>query len=306
MAMNPQGYLDLGSNTFQLLIARPWRAEQNIGNGVLYREERPVLVRKGIRPDKSLSPDTLKRAHSVLRHYAAIIRRHGVTDIHAVATEVFRTHPATCHILHIAEKTVGTTPHIISGTAEARLGALAARYEFPHLHRCWTMDIGGGSTELSLLETGRVCFARSLPLGSSHLVARFPAMQQPPIPAALEHEVIEHIRQYRHGFPHPEKTPLIGLGGFFQTLAKCTGSRVLSLSDLRQWHRTFMTTPLHRWEGKNIPSFRIPLLPISSLLTMAFMAHTTAPTLHCASGSLKEGLWIARHVDPAFFRRIFQ
>ncbi len=303
--LNLSGYMDLGSNTFQLLVASPW-APPPYQPAVIHREEQPVLLRKGLGAAGRPAPETTARARRVLDHYAALLRRYRVKDVHIVATEVFRTNDQTAVIIEYARKIQKSFFRIIPGDVEARLGAIAARHEFYDLSAFWSMDIGGGSTEFSFIEKGETAFAQSLPLGATHLTFQFAGLSSAPIAPTLQAAVRRRLRREWRAFPRHKGFPLVGLGGFFQTLAALAGTSVLTPKQVRAWHRRMMQHPASWWADKPVPAFRVPLLPVSSLLTTTFMEWANSDALYCGSWSLKEGLWIARTLDPAFFQSIFQ
>ena len=94
--------------------------------------------------------------------------------IAAVATSLFREAKDGEQFIIQLEEAVGYGIRIISGEEEAQLiarGILANEIELPQEFAA--VDIGGGSTEVSICSNGQVVYARSLPLGAIRANCRY-------------------------------------------------------------------------------------------------------------------------------------
>ncbi|WP_363112937.1 Ppx/GppA phosphatase family protein [Sphingomonas sp. SCN 67-18] len=144
------GALDLGTNNCRLLIARP-AAD---GFVIIDAFSRIVRLGEGLAGSGRLSDDAVDRAVAALAVCSDKLRRRHVHLAHSVATEACRrAENGQEFVEHVRRKT-GIALDIISAEEEARLAvmgchALLEEGEGPAL----IFDIGGGSTELILIDT---------------------------------------------------------------------------------------------------------------------------------------------------------
>ena len=142
--------LDLGTNNCRLLIVRP----QGPGFAVVDAFSRIVRLGEGLATSGRLSDAAVERTIVALRICADKLRRRNVALSHAVATEACRQAVnGRDFIARVADET-GIRLDIISAREEARLAvlgchALLEEGDGPAL----IFDIGGGSTELVLIDT---------------------------------------------------------------------------------------------------------------------------------------------------------
>jgi exopolyphosphatase/guanosine-5'-triphosphate,3'-diphosphate pyrophosphatase len=141
--------LDLGTNNCRLLIARP------AGDGfvVIDAFSRIVRLGEGLAKTGRLSDAAMDRAVAALAVCADKLRRRNVTLVRSVATEACRRASNGRDFVERVLAETGIRLQIISAEQEARLAvmgchALLESGTGPAL----VFDIGGGSTELVLLE----------------------------------------------------------------------------------------------------------------------------------------------------------
>ena len=142
--------LDLGTNDCRLLIARP----QGDGFAVVDAFSRIVRLGEGLAATGELSDAAIERTIAALRVCSDKLRRRPVTLARSVATEACRRawHGAD-FIARVLEET-GLRLDIISAEEEARLAVLGCHVLIePGDGPALVFDIGGGSTELVLVDT---------------------------------------------------------------------------------------------------------------------------------------------------------
>ncbi len=136
--------LDLGSNTFLMLIARI--SHRGIEE-VLADEVQMTRLGKGVHENRAFHRDTLFRADQCFKNYASIIKNHGVDKVIAVATSAARDVKNQSDFLALGQKW-GIPISIISGDEEARLTYKGATFDLENPHEYTVVDVGGGSTEV--------------------------------------------------------------------------------------------------------------------------------------------------------------
>lgn len=145
------GALDLGTNNCRLLIARP----ENDGFTVLDAFSRIVRLGHGLSTSGKLNADSMDRAVEALAVCADKLRRRHVTLCRSVATEACRRAANGRDFTARVKRETGIALEIISPQEEARLAVLGCHKLLePGDGPALIFDIGGGSTELVLVEQG--------------------------------------------------------------------------------------------------------------------------------------------------------
>lgn len=137
--------LDLGSNSFHLLIARI------DSDKIRYLDRHKEMVRlaEGLDSTNRLSDEVAERAFSALHRFAEIIDGIDKDSVRVAGTNTMRTMRSGDDFLEKAESILGAPINIISGIEEARLIYLGVTQDLaPSEDRRLVVDIGGGSTEL--------------------------------------------------------------------------------------------------------------------------------------------------------------
>jgi exopolyphosphatase/guanosine-5'-triphosphate,3'-diphosphate pyrophosphatase len=144
------GALDLGTNNCRLLIARP--AED--GFVVVDAFSRVVRLGEGLAASGRISDEAQDRAVAALAVCAEKLCRRRVSLARSVATEACRRAANGRHFVERVRRETGICLEIISPEEEARLAMLGChRLLEPGDGPALIFDIGGGSTELVLVDT---------------------------------------------------------------------------------------------------------------------------------------------------------
>jgi len=146
---NTYAAVDLGSNSFHLLVSRREHGELR----VLDRIKEMVRIAGGLDAQGQLDPETMGRAHGCLARFGQRLRGIPDDNIRAVGTQTFRRLRNANAFLMVAETALGCSIDIIGGREEARLIYLGVSQGVsgPEGRRL-VIDIGGGSTELVIGE----------------------------------------------------------------------------------------------------------------------------------------------------------
>ncbi|MCT2559249.1 Ppx/GppA family phosphatase [Tsuneonella sp. YG55] len=143
--------LDLGTNNCRLLIARP----EGENFTVIDAFSRVVRLGEGLAASGRLSDTAMDRALGALHVCAEKLRRRNVFLARSVATEACRRAANGEHFIERVRAETGIALDIISAQEEARLAVLGCHILLESGHGpAVIFDIGGGSTELVLIEPG--------------------------------------------------------------------------------------------------------------------------------------------------------
>ncbi len=211
--------VDIGTNSFHLIIVKA------TGDGnfeIVDREREVIRLGEGFGSDiKMLSPDAVKRAVSALTAFKGIADTYDA-ELHAVATSAVREAKNKDEFIRNVHEKTGVRINVISGFEEARLiylGVLKAVPVFDKRVLC--IDIGGGSTEFLVGESGDIIYSNSLKLGAVRLSKKF-------FPdGKVTKQRIAQCREWVEGeiFPvvksieHLEFTQVVGSSGTIQAAA---------------------------------------------------------------------------------------
>lgn len=204
------GIIDIGSNTIRLVIyerLNSWQYFDEIENIKVtarlrsYFDENHSLNRDGI----ALLIATLEDFNQLLAHYE-------VNEFTCVATASIRQAVNKNEILAIVEKKTQIAIKLLSEYEEAFYGYKAVIHSIP-IQNGITIDIGGGSTEVTYFENQKMIHFHSFPFGALSLKLQF---VQDDIPTEQE---IEAIRQYvkeqfqTFSWIKNKNVPVIAIGG---------------------------------------------------------------------------------------------
>ena len=143
--------LDLGTNNCRLLIARPAGDHFTVIDAF----SRVVRLGEGLAASGRLSEAAMDRALAALHVCADKLRRRNVSLARSVATEACRRAVNGAAFIERVREETGIALDIITAQEEARLAVLGCHILLEQGHGpAVIFDIGGGSTELVLIEPG--------------------------------------------------------------------------------------------------------------------------------------------------------
>ncbi|WP_242125654.1 Ppx/GppA phosphatase family protein [Sphingobium sp. Sx8-8] len=144
--------IDLGTNNCRLLIAKP----SSDGFIVVDAFSRIVRLGEGLAATGRISDAAIDRAIAALSVCADKLRRRHVTLARSVATEACRRASNGAEFIQRVYRETGIALDIISAQEEARLAVLGCHALLePGDSPALIFDIGGGSTELVLVDSCR-------------------------------------------------------------------------------------------------------------------------------------------------------
>jgi exopolyphosphatase/pppGpp-phosphohydrolase len=173
--------IDVGSNSVHLLVA-----EHGDGS-VRPIHDGSVHLGLGARVDLEgrIGPDDGQAAIEALAGFVAVARGSRADWIELLATEPLRRAADRTEFCHDVEAALGLPLHVLSHVEEALLTVLGVLGDEAVVEPTLVLDIGGGSSELSLLEPGADPVIGLIPVGSARLTAIF-VEDDPPTQAEVE------------------------------------------------------------------------------------------------------------------------
>ena len=264
----------IGSNSTRMLCAE--KTERGLEHILRGREETRLfsaLDDNGFFPEEKMqeTAEAVKRLHDA----AAL---HGAADCVLFATSASRDAKNSDLLAQKIFEYTGLRMQVITGEEEARLAFAACA----GLKKTLVMDIGGGSTELTLGENGQIFSAASAQMGASRLMK-----MQPVWNTAQAEQALLLAKEAMFPFTHAlkgraEGASVVGIGGTCTAAAgikagayfdadQMEGAAV-TLPEARQQLMMLADMPLHRREQvPGLPPTRAMHMPNGLCILIATM-----------------------------------
>jgi len=169
--------IDVGSNSIKLVVVD---AASGDSFAVLDREKEPVRLGHGTLQEGHLGAEAIGRAAETIRRFRQRAEARGAERVIAVATASVREAENADEFTDEVERATGLRVEVLSGLEEARLiGIAAAQGCAPRGASLLNVDIGGDSTELSLVRGGVPAELYSIKLGAVGLTDAY-LLNDPP------------------------------------------------------------------------------------------------------------------------------
>ncbi|PQP80946.1 Ppx/GppA family phosphatase [Paenibacillus sp. PCH8] len=217
------GIIDIGSNSIRLVI---YELDHDGAYRIIHEDKYAARLSNVVEPDGTILRHSLDNAITVLRQFKATCEAYQTKLIRAAATAAIRNAVNVTLIIEWLETDTGLTIECVSGDREAYYGFLGVTQSID-LEDGYVVDIGGGSTEITVFRDRKRLHSISLPIGAVNSHARYGGEDQwtEENVTALCNDVIQALRGQDWIHDHPG-LPLIGLGGTMRTLAKVEQKRV--------------------------------------------------------------------------------
>lgn len=208
--------IDIGTNTVLLLVAQC----DPVGKitPLLYEQRVPRLGR-GIDAEKYLQHESMQRVIAVLEEYKVMMSYFDLSSVVVCGTSAVRDARNREEFAERIKSRLGFDLEILSGDDEAHWTYRGAISGVPGTQRATVVDIGGGSTEVTVGDAQRITDKISLDIGSVRLTERF-FKHDPPANPELEAaiEFVENELAKAKDF-HFAGSTLIGVAGTATSLA---------------------------------------------------------------------------------------
>ncbi len=175
-------FVDIGTNSVRTMIVR---LNPNRSYSILSRQKQVVRLGQDEYIDRELVADAIERCILVCRRFSEMARSYGAEESIAVATSAVREARNRNALLNRLREEAGLDVRVVSGREEARLIHLGVASSVSLEDRtALFIDIGGGSTEISVGRADSTPYLDSLKLGAIRLTTLFlPDGAVGPVPA---------------------------------------------------------------------------------------------------------------------------
>jgi len=322
--------VDLGSNSFHLIIAR----EQDGCLQILHRQKQSIGLAAGLDSDNCLSLAIIDKAVNCLREFNLSLTDLPCSAIRIVATQALRN---ANNIDYFRAQASHVFPHpieVISGNLEAELIYKGVAHTQPLRGATFIIDIGGGSTELVIGHNFSTSLTDSMAMGCISVQKRFFANGDINATAmrAAQTFAVEQLAGIADRYRESKSKTVLGTSGSIkvinQVMIELYGDNKITAKRLNR-----LVEQLIRWQHcSNIPlrsleESRRPLLASAVAILSSCFDQLGIEQMKFSLGGLREGVLYALsqsrtdidtrertihnlmklyHVDQAFNQRVLQ
>ncbi len=207
--------IDIGSNAIRLLIVNVV-----IKKGFPIKFIKSSIVRVPVRLGQEsftvgeISSKNIRKIVKVIKAFKHIISVNEVKSSLAFATSALREANNSKEVIQEVKKRTKLKIEIIDGRKEAKIISLNNIFEFINKNRTFIyVDVGGGSTEFSVIVNGKRKKSKSFKIGTVRMINKM-----------VSQNVWEQIRVWINtNVRHHSKVALIGSGGNINKIFKMAG-----------------------------------------------------------------------------------
>ena len=166
--------IDIGSNAVRLLISEVVqyeRAKNNPHFNKLNFLRVPIRLGFDVFEKKYISKEKIDMLVQTLKAFRHLINAYNVENIKVCATSAMRDAENSEKVIEIIKKETGLDIEVITGKEEAKLiyeNHIAE--ELDNKVKYLYIDVGGGSTEISFFDKGRLAYNNSFNIGTIRLL----------------------------------------------------------------------------------------------------------------------------------------
>ena len=214
MKIEKYAAIDIGSNAIRILIANV--IINNSVNVVFFKNS---LVRVPIRLGEdtftsgNISNLNIKRMLKAIKSFKLLINIHEVIDYSVYATSALREAKNKSYVIKLIKKKTGVQIKIIDGEKEAKL--ISSSNLFKEIYKnsnVLYVDVGGGSTEFSIIQNGKRVIEKSFRIGTVRLLK---GMVSDLLWIELKNWLVKNTKTF-------EKLTILGTGGSIGKIQKLT------------------------------------------------------------------------------------
>jgi len=289
-----KGVIDLGTNTFNLLIADVF--DQHFE--VVHSAKNGVALGMGGINQSIITEDAIGRALIALTDFKTACDLFNVQSILAFGTSAIRDASNSIEFIQRVKEQTGIIVEIIDGTKEAELIYHGVKWTYNFEEPAVIMDIGGGSTEFIFSDNNGIRELISLNIGVSRIFQEF-TFNDP-----LSVEDVKRIEQWLETksngfFDNKREDCLLGASGSFETFYELMynepypvsfGTQELNVNELKDSLKAIISsTQKERDENQWIIPIRKKMAPIAAIKTNWIMQKLQTKRVLISPFSLKEG-----------------
>ncbi|WP_026478083.1 exopolyphosphatase [Alkaliphilus transvaalensis] len=301
--------IDLGSNSVRMIIMKIF---DDYSYKMLDEVKEMVRLSEGMGEEMTLKAAAMKRTIKALNLFKKLIEVHQVDETFLVATAAVRNAVNQDRFLEKVRMETNLEFEVISGKKEAYYAYLGVINTID-IDNCVIIDVGGGSTEIALVENRRIKHGISFPFGAVILTERF--LGKTEIPHLKIQQLEKYIKKQLSQVEWLKKAiglPVVGLGGTVRTLAKINKNEInfplVSLHNyqityhemLRAYKKVVEAKSHERKNIKGVNKERSDII-VGGLVPVKSLCHYLKTDKIIISGNgLREGVFFEKYIKECY------
>ena len=161
--------IDVGSNAIRLLISNIYFHNSELFSTKNSLVRVPIRLGQDAFKNGKISKKNISRLLDAMKSFKLLMKVHNVDKYLAYATSALRSSSNGKKIIDLIKENSNIKIEIISGTKEARLITNNPAFSTKSKTFCF-IDVGGGSTELTLIKNNIVLISKSFKIGGVRLI----------------------------------------------------------------------------------------------------------------------------------------
>lgn len=290
--------IDLGTNTFHLIIAEKTGNEMNI----LYKTNKPVKLGEDITLENRIIPAAFERGINCLKEFSTTLQEYQISKVRAVATSGVRSASNGQAFIDAVKEQTGIAIDVVDGNEEAHLIYEGVKASGAIRAKSLIMDIGGGSTEFIFCDEQGFHWKKSFDIGAARLMQKF--FKSDPISITDQQQIQNHLQEtltalIAFGKDFGAET-LIGSAGAFETYSTMLNPtlNIQQLSkapiDIKAYHqlshKLIASTHQERSQMPNLISLRVDMIVMATIITNYVLTELNLKQITLSTYDLKMGV----------------
>ena len=161
--------IDVGSNAIRLLISNIYFHNSELFSTKNSLVRVPIRLGQDAFKNGKISKKNISRLLDSMKSFKLLMKVHNVDKYLAYATSALRSSSNGKNVIDLIKENSNIKIEIISGTKEARLITNNPAFSIKSKTFCF-IDVGGGSTELTLIKNNIVLISKSFKIGGVRLI----------------------------------------------------------------------------------------------------------------------------------------
>ena len=286
MKVKKYAAIDVGSNAIRLLIMN---IIERKGEEPLFTKN--AIIRAPIRLGSDsfvvgeISPKKKKRMIDSIKAFQLLMKVHNVDRYLAYATSALREANNGLQVTAEIRKKTGVKIEIIDGHREAEIIASTDLYKVVKPDQNYLfVDVGGGSTELTVYSQGQIVVSKSFKIGTVRLLKK---MVDKSVWSSYKRWIVKHTSDY-------EQMSVLGSGGTINSLFKLSGNSAgepLSYDFIKEKYKTFQSmSPKQMMVDFSFNADRADVIEQATRIYLMGMKHSNSSQIHVPKVGLADGM----------------
>jgi exopolyphosphatase / guanosine-5'-triphosphate,3'-diphosphate pyrophosphatase len=292
--------IDLGSNALRAIIVRKTENELEVIKN--FRD--PLRLGEDVFAHGNISLEKMQLTEDAFIRLLHSFTEYNVTEVSAMATSAMRDSKNGTELVERIQASTGIKIKTIKGIEEARLIFEAVKGQILLSRKiALLMDIGGGSTELTIALGDHILGTHSFNVGTVRLIQ---VKNQQELKQKIQEQVSQMLKfiQLHLGSSRPEL--LIGTGGNLRRIGKIrkkflgkSTSQIALFPEIRQLEKTIISMSNEERKKKlELDQNRADVITPAIMLTQHLMGELGLKEIHLPKVGLKEGIILSMLETP--------